>query len=110
MRVGLVGCLGAVGLVIVACSGSSGEGKTPSGARASCAGDGDCVVTDHSACCLACPEQPFAIPTLNHAQIENKCAAVDCAAKSDRIECPKVEPKEAFLATCKEGTCAVRKK
>jgi hypothetical protein len=110
MRVGFVGWLGAVGLVIAACGSSSSEGKTPSGARASCSTDHDCVVTDHAACCRACPEQPFAIPALNHAQIENKCAAVECAAKSDRIECPKVDPKDAFLAICNEGTCAVRKK
>ena len=106
----MVGCLAALGLVIAACGSSEKEGKTPSGARASCASDTDCVVTDRSACCRACPEQPFAIPTLNHTQIENKCAVVECAAKSDRIECPKVEPKDAFLAICKEGTCAVRKK
>jgi hypothetical protein len=110
MRIGGVGCLGAAFLVIVACGGASTDGKTPSGARASCSSDRDCVVTDHSACCRACPDQPFAIPALNYAQIENKCATVDCAAKSDRIECPNVESKEAFVAICKEGTCAARKK
>lgn len=108
MRV--LGSLAAVGFVLFACGGSANEGKTPSGARASCASDGDCVVSDHAACCKACLDQPFGMPSLSYAQMENKCAAVDCAAPSDRIECPKVEPKDAFVAICKEGTCAVRKK
>ena len=106
----LVGSLGIVALVIAACGGSEKEGRTPAGGKVSCAADSDCVVADHAACCKACLEQPFGLPVLNAQQIENKCAVVECATKSDRIECPKVEPKEAFVAICKEGTCAVKKK
>ncbi|MFO0734422.1 MAG: hypothetical protein U0270_01010 [Labilithrix sp.] len=110
MRARVIGALAVVGLIVVACGGSAKEGKTPSGARASCAADSDCVVSDHAACCKACPDQPFGMPSLNHAQMENKCAVVECSASSDRIECPKVEPKDLFVAICKEGTCAVKKK
>lgn len=96
--------------VFAACGGSEKEGKTPSGARASCAADTDCVVSDHAACCKACPDQPFGMPSLNYEQMEHKCAVIDCTPRSERIECAKVEPKEAFVAICKEGTCAVKKK
>lgn len=110
MRARGVSCLAVVAFIIAACGGSEKEGRTPAGGRASCAADSDCVVADHSACCRACNEQPFGLPLLNYQQVENKCAVVECQTKSDRIECPKVEPKEAFVAICKEGTCAVKKK
>lgn len=91
---------------LVACGSSKNEGKTPSGARASCAADGDCVVTDRSNCCAPCKAHPFAIPMLAFEQQENRCAVVDCAPASDRIECSAVPPKTLFVAKCKDGTCA----
>jgi hypothetical protein len=84
--------------------------KTPSGARASCAADSECVITNQRACCPACAEAPYAIPTLAFEQHKNKCAAAACVAPSDRIECPKVDPVEMFVAKCKEGTCAAIKR
>ncbi|MBX3229748.1 MAG: hypothetical protein KIT84_05390 [Labilithrix sp.] len=102
--------LAALAFVAVACGGSEDKGKTPSGARASCASDSDCTVSDSSGCCKSCPDQPFGMPVLAFEQQKNKCAVVECAASSDRIECPKVEPTDAFVAYCKEGTCAARKK
>ena len=92
--------------VLMACGSSKNEGKTPSGARASCAADSDCVVTDRSNCCAPCKARPFAMPTLAFEQQENRCSAVDCAPASDRIECPPVPPRTLFVAKCKDGTCA----
>ncbi len=101
--------LALVGLVVIAaCGGSEDKGKTPSGARASCASDGDCVVSDTTGCCKACPNQPFGVPSLNAEQQKNKCASMKCPEASDRIECPKVAAKDGFVAICKEGTCAVK--
>ena len=105
-----LGALALVGFILFACGGSEKEGKTPSGARASCAADSDCVVSDRAACCKACPDQPFGMPSLNYTQMENKCASAKCPDSSDRIECPKVESKDGFVAICKEGTCAVKTK
>lgn len=97
-------------ILIVACGGSEDKGKTPSGARASCASDSDCVISNSSGCCKSCPDQPFGMPSLRAEQLKNQCAVADCVAPSDRIECPKVDPKDAFVAICKEGTCAAKKK
>ncbi len=98
---------GLVALTVqVACGSSKVDGQTPSGGRASCAADRDCVVTDRSDCCAPCKARPFAIPTLAFEQQENRCAVVDCAPVSDRIECPAVPPKTLFVAKCKDGTCA----
>lgn len=102
-------CLVVVALVVAACGGRD-PGKTPSGAKASCAADSECVVSDKAHCCETCPSQPFAIPELNAAQLANKCAEATCGGETDRVECPKVDPKDAFVAICKEGTCAVKKK
>lgn len=110
MRARLLASVFTVLFVVAACGGSEDKGKTPSGARASCAADSDCVVSDKTGCCKACPDQPFGIPRLNAEQMENKCRVAECAAPSDRIECPKVESKDAFVAICKDGTCAVKKK
>jgi hypothetical protein len=110
MRV--VAWLGFLVVIVAACGGSDdkGMGKTPTGARASCAGDSDCVVSDQSGCCKACPDQPFGMPSLAYEQQKNKCAVVECGTKSDRIECSKVDSKDAYAAICKDGTCAVKRK
>lgn len=100
----------AVLTVLVACGGSRDEGKTPSGARASCASDSECVITNKSGCCAACPEAPHALPTLALEQRKSRCAEAACAPASDRIECPNVDPPEVYLAKCKEGTCTVVKR
>jgi len=113
LRIGTVSTL-----VFFACGGSGDQqpGKTPSGARASCSNDAECVVTNegggNSACCAACPDAPRAIPQLAFEQHKNKCAATSCVAQSstDRVECPVVEPVAHFVAKCKEGTCAAVKK
>src|SRR4051812_24540345 len=101
MRSRIAAVLAALTLIVAACGGSEDKGKTPSGARASCASDSDCTISDSSGCCKSCPDQPFGMPTLKAEQLQNKCAAVDCSAQSDRIECPKVESKDAFVAICK---------
>lgn len=110
MRSRIAVTLAALTVIVVACGGSEDKGKTPSGARASCASDSDCVISDTSGCCKSCPDQPFGMPSLKAEQLKNKCAAASCAAPSDRIECPKVDPVDAFVAICKEGTCAAKKK
>lgn len=110
MRSRIAVVFSALAVIAAACGGSEDKGKTPSGARASCASDSDCTISDSAGCCKSCPDQPFGMPTLTFEQQRNKCAATTCPAQSDRIECPKVEPKEAFVAVCKEGTCAARKK
>jgi hypothetical protein len=109
MRVRVGSILFALAIVVVACGGSETPGKTPSGARASCASDSDCVVSDHSDCCQSCPTEPFGMPQLRSEQLKNKCADKSCPERSDRIECPKVQPVAGFVAYCKEGTCAVKK-
>ena len=96
----------AVLLLHPSCAGGGKEGKTPSGARASCAEDADCTVVDSVNCCAPCLEAPRAIPTLAFERQANRCDAVECEPASDRIECPKVEPKAVFVAKCKDGTCA----
>lgn len=110
MRSRIAVILSALTLIVVACGGSEDKGKTPSGARASCASDSDCTISDSAGCCKSCPDQPFGMPILTFEQQKNKCAASSCAAPSDRIECPKVESTDAFVAVCKEGTCAAKKK
>jgi hypothetical protein len=99
-------------LLLAACGGSSsaGPGKTSTGARASCEADTDCVVTDTTSCCAPCLDAPRAIPALAQAQREKTCGTVDCAPASDRIECPKVEPKAGYVAKCIDGTCSAVKK
>ena len=97
--------------VVGACGGADNKGTTPTGARASCGSDSDCAVTDLSpGCCQSCRDAPHAIPTLAFEQQKNRCSVVDCAPSSDRIECPKVEPIDGFVAKCKEGTCAATKR
>ena len=48
---------GGVFLAISACGAPEDKGKTPSGARASCASDSECVITNQSGCCAACPKR-----------------------------------------------------
>lgn len=97
-------------VLVVACGGKGDESKTPSGARASCQADSDCVVTTQSGCCAACPDKPHAIPQLSFEQQKNACAAASCAAPSDRIECPQVDSPLGYVARCDHGTCAAIKK
>jgi hypothetical protein len=104
LRVGLV-----VIAVLAACGGAPDSGKTPTGARASCSGDSDCVMTNQTGCCQACPQAPVAIPTLTFEQQKNRCAAASCAPSSDRIECPKVDAILDYVAKCDRGTCAAVK-
>jgi hypothetical protein len=99
-------CLSVVAIVC-ACGGPSA--KTPAGARASCSADSECVVTTESSCCQSCPDAPRAIPTLAFEQMKNRCAEKDCAARSDRIECAKVEASTGWVPRCKDGTCAALK-
>ena len=90
----------------VACGSSDPPLRTPAGARASCAADADCVVTSSSGCCACCKDAPHAIPQPEFARKERTCAAVDCAPCTEGIQCPKVEDASAFVAKCREGTCA----
>jgi hypothetical protein len=109
--------LGFVTVVIIAaCGGSSstsstsgGFGKTSSGARASCGSDADCTVTNHSGCCKACPEKPFAIPTVAAEQMKNRCAEVECAAPPAGVVCQPVDSIAGFDARCQDGTCTAVK-
>jgi len=99
------------GAVVLAACGGSKDGRTPSGARASCSEDADCMVTNEgSGCCPACPDVPRAIPKFAYEQRKNRCAAVDCPPASDRIECSQVEPVEAYVARCKKGVCIAEKR
>lgn len=104
------GVVAVVFAVVAACGGGTEPGKTPSGGRASCATDDECVISTSTGCCKACPDQPFGMPALAAEQQQNKCKTVDCAASSDRIECPKTDPKDMYVAVCKDGTCAAKKK
>lgn len=95
--------------VLLAACGGSGN-KPPAGTRPSCGGDADCVLTTGSGCCVVCPGEPTAIPSLSFEQQKNRCAEVECKAASERVECPKVESPSAFAARCVAGTChAVRR-
>jgi len=97
--------------LVVACGGGDDKSKTPSGARASCQADADCVVTtEQVGCCAACPDKPHAIPQLSFEQHKNACVAASCPAPSDRIECPQVDSPLGYVATCDHGTCAAIKK
>jgi len=92
-------------VVIAACA--SAPAKTPSGAPASCASDGDCVVTDFAGCCACCKAEPRALPRIEAERQQHACASASCTACDERIECPKVTGRLAgFVARCKDGTCA----
>ncbi|AKU93888.1 hypothetical protein AKJ09_00552 [Labilithrix luteola] len=106
---GLVVTLAIVG-IFTACGGSGESARTPSGGRASCASDSDCVVVTKTGCCSACPDTPRAIPSNVFEQQKNRCAAVECAPASDRIECPRVNGPEGYVAVCKERTCEAVKR
>jgi hypothetical protein len=93
------------GGLVIAC-GKTEPGRTPSGGKISCASDSDCVVVNHTSCCSCCDGPPVALPKVEHARLESKCAAVDCQACSASIACAKVEPVSAFVAKCTDGTCA----
>ena len=105
-----LGVVGATLVLLGACGGSEDKTKTSTGARASCAQDADCVVTDTINCCAACKMAPLAIPKLSFEQNENKCSVVDCSARSERVECPQVASKDGFVAKCNDGTCAAVKR
>lgn len=96
--------------IVAACGGGAEPGRTPSGGRASCATDDECAISTSKGCCNACPDQPFAVPAYTLEQQQNKCKTAACAAASDRIECPKTDAKDMYVAVCKEGTCAAKKK
>lgn len=107
----VIASIGGAALLVAACgSDAPPPGKTPTGARASCAADADCVISTGEGCCKACAENPHAIPGIVQEQQRSKCAAVDCAASSDRIECPKVDSPAAYVARCQAGTCAAVKR
>lgn len=101
-----------IGIGVAACGSSDPPGRTPSGAKASCASDSDCVITTGETCCKPCEDNPRAIPAFEHERQRNKCAATSCQARSDsdRIECPTVESPAGYVAKCQQGTCAAVKK
>jgi hypothetical protein len=99
----------AVIVVVTACGGEPSPARTPAGGRASCAKDSDCVVTDRSGCCDACPRAPFAIPSLVSEQRKNQCSVVECAAPPAGVVCAKVDSPVGYVARCREGTCAAEK-
>lgn len=102
--------LGSVALLLLtfaaACGKSEALGKTPSGARASCASDSDCVLTTTTSCCSCCPNAPAALPKEEQERKESECARVSCKPCDEKIECAKVESIESFVAKCKDGACA----
>lgn len=95
--------------VFSACGGAE-KGKTPSGVQASCAVDADCVVSDMSDCCARCRDAPHAVPKLDYERQERRCAVIDCTPESGPLECPKVDAKEGYVATCRAGICAAAKR
>lgn len=98
--------IAGLGILIAACGSSEDKTKTPSGARASCQEDSECVLVTATTCCAICQSEPRAIPKEDHVRQENKCATLDCAKASDRVECPKVASPDGFVAKCKDRTCA----
>src|SRR5262245_56967326 len=92
--------------LVVACGSSSAPGRTPSGGYVSCTADTDCVVTTRTGCCACCPGEPRALPKGKLEKQEARCAATSCAPCSDRLDCPSSAPATAFVAACKDGTCA----
>lgn len=96
--------------VFCACGGSDERGKTPSGVRASCAVDADCVVTDMSDCCARCRQAPHAVPKPDYEQRERTCAVIDCTLERGPFECRTVDSKDGYVAKCHAGTCAAVKR
>jgi len=80
--------------------------RTPSGAKASCFSDFDCVVTDFS-CCACCKSEPHAIPKAELDKQQAACAAKSCEMCSDKIKCPEIQTR-MLVAKCKDGTCAAQ--
>jgi hypothetical protein len=98
--------LAVVVVAVVACSGSESATKTPSGARASCAADADCEVTNFAGCCACCESTAHAVPVLALSQQRSHCGVKECAACSTNIACASIERAEGYVARCKDGTCA----
>jgi hypothetical protein len=92
--------------LVAACAGNPPAGRTPSGGYVSCTSDADCEVTTFGGCCACCPDAPRALPKNKLAQQKERCAGADCAPCSDRLTCPHVDEGSAFVAACKDGTCA----
>jgi len=93
--------------VLGACSKSESPATTPSGARASCSADADCEVTNFAGCCACCESTAHAVPAIALSQQRAHCAIKDCEiACSSNIQCAKIERAAAFVAHCKDGTCA----
>jgi hypothetical protein len=101
------GALGLPLLLIIGACASRGPARTPTGARASCSSDDDCIVTDFAGCCPCCKIEPYAAPRGDAARRKNACAATECTACDPNVVCPKVVGRVADLvAKCKDGTCA----
>ena len=96
-------------LALLAACGSRDPDRTRLGAKASCHEDGDCTLVTKTSCCAACPESPRAIPVESAELRKRQCAETTCPAPSERIECPKVDASQRFIARCDEGTCSASK-
>jgi hypothetical protein len=94
----------------LACGGGRAPGRTPSGGYVSCSSDDDCTITTFAGCCACCPDPPHAVPAAKLEQQQKRCAAADCGACSQRVDCPRSADVSAFTARCKEGTCAAEPK
>lgn len=90
----------------VAACGSDPPSRTPSGARASCIADTDCVVTDFTGCCSCCRSAPHALPKAEADRQTAACATRDCPACADNLTCAPVRSATEYDARCVDGTCA----
>jgi hypothetical protein len=89
------------------CGGSEGPPTTPTGARASCAVDADCTITDFATCCACCPGAAYASPVLTLSQRKATCAKQECPACSENVTCkpPGGAKLSDVVAKCKDHAC-----
>lgn len=99
-------------IVLLAACGRSSDGApaVANAERTTCSADADCVITTFAGCCACCDGAPHALPLHIAERERNRCAAVECRACSEGVQCAEHEPEGAFVARCKEGTCVSEKR
>jgi hypothetical protein len=99
-------------LVVAACGKSDPETKSVANAeRPTCRTAADCTMTTFSGCCSCCEAAPRAMLKTELDRQQGRCAAVDCQACKEDLECVKNERLDSFDAVCNEGgTCVAQKK
>ena len=104
-------------LLLVACGASTPDSQVDFVApEEACERDDECVITDLPiGCCDCCScSVPYAIRRDALEANREECAAMDCTARHEELECAIVEcarcplTDEVFHAVCESGRCARR--